>query len=79
MLTLFMAAAAALPNSAVEQPPQQPAEKKICRRYIETGSRVKGQTICHTRAEWAQIDDKERSASERVLEQTRLRTLNQGS
>jgi hypothetical protein len=30
-------------------------DKKTCRRVVETGS-IAGKSICHTNAEWAQID-----------------------
>ena len=43
--------AAASPNASAIDP-----EKKICRRYARTGSKVAHVRICHTRQEWATQD-----------------------
>ena len=32
-------------------------EKKICRRIDVTGSIIGSKAVCHTKAEWAEIDD----------------------
>lgn len=41
-------------TSAATTPP--PIEKKTCRTYGTTGSILGGKRICHTKAEWAQLD-----------------------
>ena len=38
-----------------EAPAAPPKEKKICRSEVMTGS-IMPKSICHTKAEWAQID-----------------------
>lgn len=51
MSVVFLAAlfAAAPPVSAE---PQQPEEKLICERQVETGSRLKGKKVCKTKRQW---------------------------
>lgn len=49
---MFADAAASAPP-----PAPNPADKIVCRRILETGSLVKGQRVCHTRAEWARLAD----------------------
>ncbi len=63
--TLLAAAAPA----ATEQvfTPATPPEKLTCRRYAEIGSLVKKKRVCHTAAEWKQID----SAAQRNLDDIR--------
>lgn len=51
LATMFWIPAAAAQQSPAPTPP--PAEeKKICRTYIATGSLVRKNKICKTRAEW---------------------------
>ena len=63
MTLLAAALALALPAAAVAQetpaaPAPAPAapEKKQCRLYGQTGSIMPGKRVCHTKAEWASID-----------------------
>ena len=42
----------------------QPAEKKICRREIETGSLIKGKKICYTAKQWQKLSDATRDEME---------------
>lgn len=55
--------AAATPETATA-PAEQPAEKKICRREIETGSLIKGKKICYTAKQWQKISDATRDELE---------------
>ena len=71
MLTLMLAMA---PEQAATQA-KPVAEKKVCRRYEETGSRVRATRVCHTASEWVEIDDQQRAASTAMVEQQRLRTI----
>lgn len=52
-------AAASTPPAAkpVFVPDGRPEDKITCRRILETGSLIKGQKVCHTRAEWAKLAD----------------------
>lgn len=56
---------AAAPATVSEtQPPQNPEERKICRRDIETGSLIKGKKICMTAKQWQKISDDNRAEIE---------------
>lgn len=54
-------------GAAVDQPGAEASEKKICRRMQVTGSILAGKRVCHTRAEWTEID----RANQDALEQAR--------
>jgi hypothetical protein len=68
-------AASALPAIAqlpVPQPPQAPQVQQakdfdpvICERQEEIGSRLSTRRVCHTRSQWAQMRQDDRSAVER--------------
>jgi hypothetical protein len=53
---LFLALAAADPQaaSAADRPERaaDPRDKMICKKFLETGSLVKGYRVCKTKAEW---------------------------
>jgi len=72
-LLLASMVAIAVPVVAVAQDAQpeqaQPAkEKKICRRGPPaTGSIMMSRPICHTKAEWAKIDEQNERDTHRVL------------
>lgn len=60
--------AAAIPPAAPLAPPLAPPpaeEKKLCRSMLETGSRLKAQRVCMTRAEWDQQRREQRMSIER--------------
>jgi hypothetical protein len=44
-------------QTAVSATPKPKKEKKVCRRLDQTGSILGGRPTCHTKGEWAQIDD----------------------
>lgn len=46
----------AVAQTATDTPAPKP-EKKICRRDVVTGSIMGSKPVCHTREEWAKIDD----------------------
>jgi hypothetical protein len=47
--------------------PVAPEEKLSCRYYRPTGSIMPGKRICHTKAEWADIDAQTRRVAEHNL------------
>jgi hypothetical protein len=47
-------------------PTDQPQERKICRKQVETGSLVKGKKICFTAKQWQKIADQNREEIERT-------------
>ena len=46
-------------------------EKKICRRELVTGSILGGKRLCHTKAEWAEIDARATANAEEFGRKTR--------
>ena len=54
-LALAVATLAASPTIAKDKKPVDP-NKKICRQSEVTGSIMPGKSVCHTAAEWTQID-----------------------
>lgn len=46
--------------------PQDPLDKIVCRRILETGSLIKGQKVCNTRREWARLADLGRRDAEEI-------------
>lgn len=57
-------ATAPTPNS----PPVDPAaDKQICRRIVDTGSFIKAQKVCMTRAEWARQREEHRNLAQRAV------------
>lgn len=66
-LVLLLQAATAAPPA----PPVPPAtDKRICRTFTETGSRLAKKRICMTKAEW----DEEQRETQRNSAPDRLRT-----
>ncbi|MDB5703522.1 MAG: hypothetical protein JWN66_638 [Sphingomonas bacterium] len=59
------------PSVATDKKPEDP-NKKICRRYATTGSILGGKMECHTRAEWASIDQVNADASRRAVSRVTL-------
>ena len=47
--------------------PTPPEEKLSCRYYRQTGSIMPGKRICHTKAEWSDIDAQTRRITEHNL------------
>jgi hypothetical protein len=67
MMRFFLAAALFLPvvGSAAAAPPQKdvgeksadPGSKVICKKFLETGSLVRGYRVCKTKTEWQRDRD----------------------
>ena len=57
---------ASAPNAGTNeaQPAEKPAERKICRKDIETGSLIKGKKICMTAKQWQKLADANRDEME---------------
>ena len=55
------------PQPPQAQPVQQPKDfdPVICERQEEIGSRLSSRKVCHTRSQWAQLRQDDRSAVER--------------
>ncbi len=62
-VALAVAALVASPTLAKDKKPVDP-NKKICRQSEVTGSIMMGKSVCHTAAEWAQVDRQNASDSE---------------
>ncbi|WP_174287134.1 hypothetical protein [Sphingomonas bacterium] len=62
-VAVTMAAFVTVPTMAGEKKPVDP-NKKICRQSEVTGSIMMGKSVCHTAAEWAQVDRQNASDSE---------------
>ena len=43
-------------------------QQMICRKDKETGSLVRSKKTCHTKAQWAYIDDENQGMSRRMVE-----------
>ncbi|PZN92505.1 MAG: hypothetical protein DCF31_16020 [Alphaproteobacteria bacterium] len=72
---LATAAGAAEPAPvAAATPPVDPMQQVVCRRDVETGSLVKAKKTCHTRAQWAYIDDTNQAFSRDLVDTTRTRS-----
>lgn len=63
-LAMSLSAPTALPQDAT--PPAQDPNKVICRNIRLTGSRVGGQRVCNTRAEWDRIAREARTLGQEV-------------
>ncbi len=70
------ASQAAAPGKATADKPD--AEKKICKREVATGS-IMSRRICHTRAEWDQLEAKGKADLDRARAMERSRSLVEGN
>jgi hypothetical protein len=68
---LVAATAMAQDAPAPATAPDAKAEKKICRRESVTGSYLGANRVCHTKAEWAEIDAKHEQDTQRFSDQNR--------
>jgi hypothetical protein len=48
--------------------PVDPKDKVTCRRYVETGSLIKGRKECHTRREWDLLAEGAQREGERMTQ-----------
>lgn len=56
-VALMLAESSAATPPAAAPPAPRPEDKIVCRKILETGSLIKGERVCHTRAEWAKLAD----------------------
>jgi hypothetical protein len=72
---LFAAPALAETKAAPPKPPADDPywQQTVCRNDRETGSLVKARKTCHTRQQWAYIDDTNRSITERMMDDSRTK------
>lgn len=54
-------------------PAVDPLDKMICRRQAETGSLVRARRECHTRRQWAYLDEQHQAAGRTLVDDTRSR------
>jgi 2-keto-4-pentenoate hydratase len=66
VVTSLLLAGAPETASNATTPAERPAEKKICRTQVETGSLVKGKKMCFTKKQWQQLADAQRAEVERT-------------
>ena len=66
------AAAPAAP-AAVEAPQVDRMQQTVCRKDKVIGSLVSTKKTCHTRAQWAYIDDTNQAFSRDLVDQTRTK------
>lgn len=59
----------AAPASAKDKKPQDP-EKRICHTEVPTGS-VMGKSVCHTRREWAEVENQNQANTDRMMQSQR--------
>ncbi len=64
--TGLLLASAPEPAPTPQPAAEQPAEKKICRKQIETGSLIKGKKVCFTSKQWQKLADNARDDVERT-------------
>jgi urate oxidase len=43
------------------------AEKKICKKTVDTGSFIKGKKVCLTRAQWNRVAEEQSEVARRVV------------
>jgi predicted transglutaminase-like cysteine proteinase len=61
--------AAAVPAPATAAPAATPpTDKLICRRTAETGSLIKTKKACHTKSQWAYIDERNQQLGRAMVE-----------
>jgi 2-keto-4-pentenoate hydratase len=67
VVTSLLLAGAPETASNATAPAERPAEKKICRTQVETGSLVKGKKICFTKKQWQQLAEHSQREVERTF------------
>lgn len=63
-----MALAAETPPPPPPVPNSDPMQQTVCRKQLETGSLVRSKKTCHTKAQWAYIDDANQSFGRKMVE-----------
>ena len=70
LMSGLMVLAGAAPAVAAADAAKPPKEKKICHTEVMIGS-IMPKSVCHTKAEWAQIDATNSDNAHQALEQPR--------
>ena len=70
MMAIVAATFIAVPAIAQDMPAAPVKEKKICRSEQVTGS-IMGKHVCHTKSEWADIDQANARAADDMMARTR--------
>jgi hypothetical protein len=65
VFTSLLLASAAEDRASPLPTAERPADRKICRKQIETGSLIKGKKVCFTAAQWQKMADAARDNLER--------------
>jgi hypothetical protein len=65
---LLLIVAAALPSPALAAPTlaEQPADKMICKKSVETGTLARVTKTCLTKAEWQRLRDKSQATGQNL-------------
>lgn len=75
MLILFVSALLMAGESgqppATTASPVDPMDKMVCRRQAETGSLVRAKRECHTRRQWAYLDEQNQTAARNLVDDGR--------
>ena len=66
LAALLLSGAIQADSAAAAAPTPAKAEKKSCRSSGTTGSIMPGKRVCHTRAEWDQIDGANQAQNDRL-------------
>jgi len=73
MIVLTLAILLDVTAAAAQTAPAPAPEKPICRSFAETGSLVKKRRVCHTKAEWARLNERTSDEAIRLVEENRGR------
>jgi hypothetical protein len=57
--------------SGTPAPAPRRADEVVCKKFAETGSLVKKRRVCHTRAQWAKMNDRDQDAARQFVEENR--------
>lgn len=71
---LFGTAAFAQPTPAAPAAATDRSQEIVCRKEKETGSLVKSKKTCHSRAQWAYIDDTNQAQTRTMADDMRTRS-----
>ena len=69
----FCLAASPPALAADAKPAAERAEKKICKRDLDTGSLVRGTKRCFTAAEWNRVAESQRTGATRMIDELSTR------
>lgn len=61
-LAAATAGAAAQPNVNADERAADAGDKMVCKKFLETGSLVRGQRVCKTKREWERARDQMRES-----------------